>query len=147
MLLEVRHITEYRYDRSVRESIIELRMQPRRTSGQTLVSFELDVEPHAQILSYADTWGNAVHHFDTPICTINSTSPPDRWSKHMNAWSCLETLSLDEWTALASDTVRGESWDFLTMHGFVEETPTLQAFVEAQGLMGLERSRSPVGAS
>ena len=51
MQFEIRHITQYRYDEPVRESVVELRMQPRRTSHQNLVSFELEIEPHAQVFS------------------------------------------------------------------------------------------------
>ncbi len=145
MLLEVRHITEYRYDRAVRESVIELRMQPRRTSGQTLVSFELDVEPHAQILSYADSWGNAVHHFDVPHLHDQLDIAARSIVETHERADLPAALTMDEWTALASDVVRGESWDFLAMHGFVEETPALIAFIEAQGLLYL-RERDPMSA-
>ena len=43
MLLEVRHVTQYHYERAVRESVMELRMQPRKSAGQRLISFELDL--------------------------------------------------------------------------------------------------------
>src|SRR5580700_5125182 len=66
MLYEVRHVTEYRYDEPVRESIMELRMQPRHAAGQGLVSFEVEISPHAQVLSYLDAFGNVVHHFGVP---------------------------------------------------------------------------------
>lgn len=145
MLFEVRHITEYRYDRPVRESVIEVRMQPRRTSGQGLASFEVDVEPHAQILSYADSWGNAVHHFDVPHphdqLDIAARSVVETYERSVPPAS----LSTDEWTALASDAVRGECWDFLAMHGFVQETAALHAFVDSKGLMDL-KSRDPLTA-
>ena len=43
MLLEVRHVTQYHYERAVRESVMELRMQPRKIAGQRLIRFELDL--------------------------------------------------------------------------------------------------------
>jgi transglutaminase-like putative cysteine protease len=145
MLLEIRHLTEYRYDPPVRESVIELRMQPRRTSGQGLVSFELDVDPHAQVLSYADSWGNAVHHFDVPR---------QHHQLDIAARSVVETferaplpasLSVDDWAALETDEMRGDSWDFLAMHGFVTETAALSAFIDAHELRTL-RERDPLTA-
>ena len=66
MLLEIRHVTQYHYEKPVRESLMELWMQPQKTARQRLVSFELDLEPAAQVFSYADSFGNAVYHFDVP---------------------------------------------------------------------------------
>ncbi len=138
MLLEVRHITEYRYDRSVRESVIELRMQPRRTNDHSLVSFELDIEPHAQVLSYADSWGNTVHHFDVPrLHDRLDIAARSVVETHPRA-ALPEALAMDEWKALAANAIRDECWDFLAMHGFVEETATLRAFIESQDLMALK---------
>ena len=66
MLLEVRHVTQYHYAEQVRESVMELWMQPQKSGSQRLVSFEVEVEPHARLFSYADAFGNAVYHFDVP---------------------------------------------------------------------------------
>ena len=66
MLFDIRHITQYQYDEAVRESVMELWMQPRRAAGQRLISFELQLDPPAQQFSYADSYGNTVHHFDLP---------------------------------------------------------------------------------
>ena len=145
MLLEVRHITEYRYDRLVRESVMEVRMQPRRTNGQGLVSFEVDVEPHAQILSYADSWGNAGHHFDVPHAhdhlDIAARSVVETYERPAPPAS----LEMDEWQALAGDAVRGEHWDFLAMHGFVVETAALADFIAGRNILDL-KSRDPLTA-
>ena len=66
MLLEIRHVTQYHYDHAVRESVMELWMQPQKSPRQRLVRFDLDLEPAAQLFSYADTFGNAVYYFDVP---------------------------------------------------------------------------------
>ena len=58
MLLEIRHVTQYHYAEPVRESVMELRMQPAK-SGQRLVSFEFDLDPASQVFSYVDAFGNA----------------------------------------------------------------------------------------
>jgi transglutaminase-like putative cysteine protease len=140
MQYEIRHITQFQYDRPVRESVVELRMQPRRTSGQGLVSFELEVEPQGQIFSYADSWGNAVHHFDVP-------RSHDRLD--IIARSIVETYAqpeplpaspMDDWARLASDEVRADCWDFLALHGFAIQTPALRAFIDERGLDKLRRS-------
>jgi transglutaminase-like putative cysteine protease len=64
VIFSVRHVTTFRYEPAVRESLMEVRMQPRSEAQQRCLSFHLEVEPSAQILHYRDFLGNAVHHFD-----------------------------------------------------------------------------------
>ncbi|MDP3749075.1 MAG: transglutaminase family protein [Phenylobacterium sp.] len=129
MLLEVRHVTQYHYAEPVRESVMELWMQPQKSVRQRLVSFDLDLDPAAQLFSYADPFGNAVYHFDVP-------QPHDRLN--IVARSAVETqapaalpeaLDMGEWDRLRSDFVRGENFDFLRHHGFAVETEALRTFI------------------
>lgn len=139
MLLEVRHVTQYQYGAPVRESVMELWMQPQKSARQRLVSFDLDLDPPAQLFSYADGSGNAVYHFDVP-------QPHDRLT--ITARSAVETLpptplpeALDrgEWDRLRSDFVQGEHFDYLRPHGFARESDALHAFVEQKDLLRLRR--------
>ncbi|MGD0403192.1 MAG: transglutaminase family protein [Candidatus Acidiferrales bacterium] len=66
MAYSVRHITSFRYEPAVRESVMEVRMQPRTDFRQRCLSFSLDVTPRATTMVYRDFYGNAVHHFDIP---------------------------------------------------------------------------------
>ena len=145
MLLEVRHVTRYEYDQPVRESVMELWMQPQKGARQRLVSFDLEINPAAQLFSFADTFGNAVYHFDVP-------QPHQRLT--ITARSAVETQapaplpeSLDggEWDRLRSDFVRGENFDFLRPNGFAVDTPALHAFMTEKDLAG-PRSRCPLSA-
>lgn len=145
MLLEIRHVTDYHYERPVRESVMELWMQPQKSPRQRLISFELELDPRAQLFSYPDTFGNAVYHFDVP-------QPHD--ALRIIARSAVETergpslpesLDIGEWDRLRSDFVQGECFDFLRPHGFVAPTPRLAAFVEKTGLDALRR-RDPLSA-
>jgi len=145
VLLEIRHVTQYHYERPVRESLMELWMQPQKTARQRLISFELDINPAAQVFSYADSFGNAVYHFDVP-------QPHDKLT--IVARSAVETespgerpdaLDMGEWDRLRSEFVRGEGFDFLRMHGFVETTEALDAFVNEHNLDDLRR-RDPLTA-
>ncbi len=139
MLLEIRHVTQYHYERPVRESLMELWMQPQKTARQRLVSFELDIEPAAQLFSYADSFGNAVYHFDVPQphdkltiiarSAVETEAPPERPAH----------LDMGEWDRLRSEFVRGECFDFLRPHGFVETTDALRAFVSSHDLDALKR--------
>ena len=145
MLLEVRHVTQYHYAEPVRESVMEVWMQPQKGIRQRLVSFDLELDPAAQLFSYADPFGNAVYHFDVP-------QPHDRLN--IVARSAVETqappplpeaLDQGEWDRLRSDFVRGENFDFLTHHGFAIETPALRAYVAQHDLDELRR-RDPLTA-
>src|SRR5579872_5053223 len=64
VIYSVRHTTTFLYDPAVRESVMEVRMQPRNDAHQHCLSFHLEVEPSANIMLYRDFLGNAVHHFD-----------------------------------------------------------------------------------
>jgi transglutaminase-like putative cysteine protease len=139
MFLEVRHVTQYHYAAPVRESVMELWMQPQKSVTQRLVSFELELDPLAQVHSYADSFGNAVYHFDVP-------QPHERLE--IIARSAVETVApealpeaLDrgEWDRLRSDFVRGECFDFLRPHGYACRTEALDAFVAARSLDDLRR--------
>jgi len=63
MLLEIEHRLSLEYDGWIRESFLELRMQPKSSSHQTLQSFVLAVGPPSKITRYRDWNENAVHHF------------------------------------------------------------------------------------
>ena len=145
MLLEVRHVTRYQYDETIRESQMEVWMQPAKRNGQRLISFELELHPVAQLFSYADTFGNAVYHFDIP-------QPHDRLT--IVARSAVETeppadlpegLDRGEWDRLRSDFVRGEHFDFVRPHGFASPSPALAAYVAEKKLDEL-RGLNPLRA-
>src|ERR1700759_389969 len=64
MYYSIRHVTRFRYSRPVRESVMELRMQPRSEGPQSLRSFQINTNPRAQLYAYTDYLGNAVYHFN-----------------------------------------------------------------------------------
>ncbi|HYB44734.1 MAG TPA: transglutaminase family protein, partial [Candidatus Methylomirabilis sp.] len=63
MFLEIEHRLSFSYDAFIRESFLELRMQPKTTANQTLSSFVLAVGPPTKVSRYRDWNDNAVHHF------------------------------------------------------------------------------------
>ena len=66
MFYAISHVTRYRYDASVRESVMQLFMQPKSEGSQRLVSFQVSTTPRAGLQAYTDHFGNAVYHFDVP---------------------------------------------------------------------------------
>ncbi len=63
MFLEVQHRLSLTYSAYIRESFLELRTQPKTTTGQTLSAFVLAVGPPSAVFRYRDWQSNAVHHF------------------------------------------------------------------------------------
>jgi transglutaminase-like putative cysteine protease len=63
VFIEIEHTLSLTYDTYIRESFLELRMQPKTTADQTLQSFVLAVGPPTKISRYRDWNGNVVHHF------------------------------------------------------------------------------------
>ncbi|HKT53752.1 MAG TPA: transglutaminase family protein [Caulobacteraceae bacterium] len=140
MLLEIRHLTEYRYAAPVRESVMELWVQPQKNARQRLISFDLELNPPAQLFSYVDAFANAVYHFDVPqphdLLTIRSralveTEMPEELPGR---------LDRGEWDRLNSHFVQGECFDFLKPHGFVTESPALKAFEKKHAIEALRRN-------
>jgi transglutaminase-like putative cysteine protease len=145
MLLDIRHLTEYHYAAPVRESVIELWVQPQKGGNQRLISFELEIEPSVQVFSYADAFGNAVYHFDVP-------QPHEHLAIH--AHSTVQTepadalpnrLDLGEWDRLNSEFLRGDCFDYLHPHGFAVPTPVLEAFIQNHNL-SQARADDPLSA-
>ncbi len=145
MLLEVRHVTQYQYDEPVRESVMELWMQPQKGARQRLISFELELDPAAQLFSYADAFGNAVYHFDVPLAHDRLTITARSAVETQASPALPAALDPGEWDRLRSDFVRGENFDFLRPHGFAVETPALRAFIAEKDLAG-PRARDPLTA-
>jgi transglutaminase-like putative cysteine protease len=138
MLLEIQHETRYSYSAPIRESVMELWMQPRSAPGQRLVSFDVATEPKARCLSYIDWLGNTVLHFNVPeehetlvIRTSASveTRPPD---------AAPAAVSPEEWDRLGQEWVRDRYFDFLHPSKFVADTEHLSRFVEEHAVERLD---------
>src|SRR5438132_11121273 len=63
MRLEVEHAFAFEYDGYISESFLELRVQPKATPTQTVLSFTLAVGPRARVYRYVDWNDNVTHHF------------------------------------------------------------------------------------
>ena len=145
MLLEIRHLTQYRYAAPVRESVMELWLRPQTTTRQRLLSFDIELDPVAQLFTYADSFGNAVYHFDCP-------QPHDQLTIRSRAIVETEAaehppgaLDRGEWDRLRSEFVQCEYFDFLRPHGFAQATPKLERFIRAHKLAEL-RQTDPLSA-
>ena len=112
MIYSVRHTTTFRYEPAVRESVMEVRLQPRSDGEQRCLNFTLDVEPMANIKQYRDFTGNTVHHFDiagshaqvkvTAQSTVEVQSVPAPRPANSGDWADLDALvaANDHWEML-----------------------------------------------
>lgn len=65
-ILDVEHTMTFEYDDFIRESWMELRVEPRSSIHQTVHSFYLAVGPASSVERYLDWNGNFVRHFGVP---------------------------------------------------------------------------------
>ncbi|MBA3946195.1 MAG: transglutaminase family protein [Herpetosiphonaceae bacterium] len=105
MYYAIRHVTQFRYSAPITESVMEVRMQPRRDGNQHCLSFELVTNPRSRITASRDYLGNIVHHFDIPgqhsqltitaQATVSVTAPRDLGVLRADAWNQLDALVAD----------------------------------------------------
>jgi transglutaminase-like putative cysteine protease len=78
MIYRITHRTSFRYARPVFESFNEVRLQPVQSESQTLLDFDLSIDPPATVIAFRDYYGNAVHDFGVTFLhdelTIEATS-------------------------------------------------------------------------
>jgi transglutaminase-like putative cysteine protease len=129
LIFSVRHTTTFRYEPAVRESIMEVRLQPRTEGDQRCLSFTLKVDPPANVMQYRDFIGNTVHHFDiagrheevtvTAQSTVEVQSAPTPRAADSGDWSDLDAL-----------VSGGDYWEMLLPSHFVHTGPLLEALAK-----------------
>jgi len=127
MIYSVRHVTNFSYEPAVRESVMEVRMQPRSEGKQRCLNFYLDVNPNANIMAYRDFLGNTVHHFDIPgrqteiriaakaLVEVQPAAAPNA------ADAC-------GWEEFDRQVAQGDYWEMMLPSDFAHGTETLRAF-------------------
>jgi transglutaminase-like putative cysteine protease len=63
MRYRIRHRTTYRYTSPVFESFNQVRLQPLVCATQSVLDFDLRIEPPATVIAFRDYYGNGVHDF------------------------------------------------------------------------------------
>jgi transglutaminase-like putative cysteine protease len=114
MYYNIQHVTKYRYNAPIYESVMQIYMQPRTENLQHCFSFEVTTTPRSRPTPYRDYLGNTAHSFNIPgyhsTLTITARSVvevqappllPDALSPH--AWDELDALvaTADYWDALS----------------------------------------------
>lgn len=113
MFYSIRHLTRFRYDSPVRESLMEVRMHPRTETNQRCLSFQLSVDPRARVNVYRDYLGNSVHHFDVPAKHTELAILAESLVEMEPPAELPETLGPDAWHDLDALTAAGDYWEML----------------------------------
>jgi transglutaminase-like putative cysteine protease len=137
LIYSVRHVTKFRYKPEVRESMMELRMQPLSDERQRCLSFSLDVRPAAALMQYRDAHGNVVHHFNIAGGHSELSVKADALVE-VTSGSATETSG--SWSDLNALVAREDHWEMLLPSTFARPTPTLEELAKE---IDLERSRTP----
>jgi transglutaminase-like putative cysteine protease len=140
MIYSIRHTTIFRYTPAVRESVMEVRMQPRSEATQRCLSFHLDVNPPAYITQYRDFTGNTVHHFDiagshaevkvTAQSTVQVQAAPPPRPSEAGDWADLDAL-----------TAGDDYWEMLLPSQFAHSNEALEQLAKE---LRCERRGSPL---
>ena len=140
MAYSVRHITRFCYEPAVRESVMEVRMQPRTDARQRCLSFSLDVNPRANVMVYRDFFGNAVHHFDIPgqhdlievgALAVVEVLPP----------LVASASDAANWEELDARVAQGDYWEMLLPSQYARPTELLE---KLRAHLDLKRRGNPL---
>ncbi|MEZ4768984.1 MAG: transglutaminase family protein [Caldilineales bacterium] len=126
MIYQTRHITRYTYSAPIRESIMEVRMQPRSDGNQRCTEFSLTVRPQARPACYLDHQGNVVHHFDIPGQHDQLFLLAEATVEVEPLPPLPEALPPEAWNELDAAAAGGDFWDTLQPSLFARPTRLLE---------------------
>src|SRR6516225_3747193 len=134
MFYSIRHVTRFRYDAPVSESVMELRMQPRSEGPQTLRNFQITTNPRAQLYAYTDHLGNAVYHFNVlrkhSELRIEVQSVVEMAERHAPP----ERVDDLEWSRYNNLNLSAEQHDLAEDSKFACMSAKLREFMAAKGI-------------
>ncbi|MDG2094853.1 MAG: transglutaminase family protein [Phycisphaerales bacterium] len=123
MLLQIEHSLHFSYSDYIRESHMDIRVEPRTQSGQVLLDFSLVVGPSTRVTRHEDWLGNTVHWFSI-------TDYHDRIEVLVR--SLVETNPAMILPGLVNDPISQdppgmEQWDFMQFVGPVIESEAMRS--------------------
>jgi transglutaminase-like putative cysteine protease len=127
MHFKVHHLTRFRYDAPVSESVMEVRLQPRTEGAQRCLRFELATSPRARVFAYQDPLGNVVHHFDIPARHRELTITAESVVEFVADTVLPDAIAPSAWDELDSTTCRDRHVDFVQPSHFASPTRKLAA--------------------
>jgi len=140
LIYSVRHVTTFVYEPAVRESVMEVRVQPRSEAQQRCLTFSLDVNPRANIMEYRDYLGNTVHHFDIPG-SHGQIKVTAHALVEVQPFSFPDIFQTGTWDELDKLVAQGDYWEMLLPSHFAQPTGLL---LELARELGVERRGNPL---
>ena len=132
MIYSVRHTTRFHYEPAVRESLMEVRLQPRSEGDQRCLSFTLDVDPAANIMQYRDFAGNTVHHFDI-AGTHKVVKVTAQSAVEVQPVPAPRAADGGDWADLDALIAGNDHWEMLLPSHFAQSSPPLEQLANELG--------------
>lgn len=126
----IRHLTKFRYELPVSESVMETRMHPRSDSSQRCLTFSLSVSPRCRVFSYRDHLGNNVHHFDIPGRHSQLVIVAEALVEQQLLSEIPPSLDSRAWQQLDALVAEGDYWEMLLPSEFAKPTQALMGLVK-----------------
>lgn len=129
-LYQIRHVTRYRYESEITESVMEVRKCPLSKDLQRLMSFKLEVKPGAKLFRYEEPLGNVVHHFDIRVPHQEMTVTAESLVEVRAGDEIPPSLPTENWQSLhrlESDT---QYLDFIMHSPLIPPTDALRALYD-----------------
>lgn len=130
----IRHLTRFRYEQPVSESIMEVRMHPRTDAAQHCLSFSLSVSPRCRVFSYRDHHGNNVQHFDIPGEHTQLVILAESVVEQHALEPLPAALSPSAWDELGGLIEAGDYGEMLLPSQFTENSAALEALASELGV-------------
>ncbi len=141
MIYSVRHTTTFRYEPAVRESVMEVRLQPRSDGEQRCLNFALNVDPAANVMQYRDFMGNVVHHFDIAgkhtVVKVTAQSAVE-----VQSVAAPRAADSGDWADLDALVAGNDYWEMLLPSHFAQSSASLEQLATE---LGFERRGNPLG--
>jgi transglutaminase-like putative cysteine protease len=129
MFYAIRHLTRYRYNRPVWQSMMEVRMHPVSEAVQRCFTFRLQVNPRARIFTFQDHLGNQVHHFDLPQHHRELSIVADSLVNLEPVAPLPAVLPDDSWAVLERMISDGDHWPMLMPSHYARGSALLEDLV------------------
>jgi transglutaminase-like putative cysteine protease len=135
MYYSIRHVTRFRYSKPVRESVMELHMQPRSEGPQSLRGFQIATTPRAQPYAYTDHLGNAVYHFNVLRAHDELRIETQSLIEMIAHRPLPEKTDALEWDRYNSYNLTDAHFELLEPSKYAQGSPALTAFAAKAGLV------------
>jgi transglutaminase-like putative cysteine protease len=134
MYYSIVQTNRFRYSAPIRESVMEVRMQPLDSATQQCLSFGLSVRPEARVQRYRDCLGNIVHHFDVPGRHSSLHITAEAMIEVTPPASVPDAIETSAWNDLVFCAELNEAYEMLLPSHFAQPTEKLRAFADEIGL-------------